>query len=185
MALALVFDTLTLVAGAVWAQDAWGRFWAWDPLETWSPVTWLLLGLAIHAGREGFFPGRAATETPTGQRLLRAGDCPRGTGRPARSDGGDAHLSSSRPTRKQTPHQGPRRPVGMGDGRLADRVLGQADWDAATMRRRVLDATQTNPHRGARQRPTAQQPIGGGKEKPAPNPGARQGVVDRNPLDRG
>lgn len=48
MALGLVFDSLMLIAGAIWAQDAWGRYWAWDPLETWSFVTWLLLALAIH-----------------------------------------------------------------------------------------------------------------------------------------
>ena len=48
MALALVFDTLMLITGAIWAQDAWGRYWAWDPLETWSFVTWLLLAFAIH-----------------------------------------------------------------------------------------------------------------------------------------
>ncbi|MCB1888248.1 MAG: cytochrome c biogenesis protein CcsA [Rhodocyclaceae bacterium] len=48
MALALVFDTLMLITGAIWAQDAWGRYWAWDPLETWSFITWLLLAFAIH-----------------------------------------------------------------------------------------------------------------------------------------
>lgn len=46
---ALVFESLMLVAGAVWAQDAWGRFWAWDPLETWAFVTWLALAAAVHA----------------------------------------------------------------------------------------------------------------------------------------
>lgn len=48
MALGLIFDSLMLIAGAIWAQDAWGRYWAWDPLETWSFLTWVLLGLAIH-----------------------------------------------------------------------------------------------------------------------------------------
>jgi len=48
MAMGLVFDTLMLVTGAIWAQDAWGRYWGWDPLETWSFITWLLLGGAIH-----------------------------------------------------------------------------------------------------------------------------------------
>lgn len=51
MQVALVFETLMLVAGAVWAQDAWGRYWAWDPLETWAFLTWLLLVGAIHARR--------------------------------------------------------------------------------------------------------------------------------------
>lgn len=48
MALGFVFETLMLVAGAIWAQNAWGRYWAWDPLETWSFVTWLVLAFALH-----------------------------------------------------------------------------------------------------------------------------------------
>lgn len=48
MALGLIFDTLMLMAGAIWAQDAWGRYWAWDPLETWSFITWLTLAFALH-----------------------------------------------------------------------------------------------------------------------------------------
>jgi len=43
-----IFESLMLVAGAVWAQDAWGRYWAWDPLETWAFATWLLLAFFIH-----------------------------------------------------------------------------------------------------------------------------------------
>lgn len=49
MLLALVFDSLMLTAGGVWAQDAWGRYWAWDALETSSFLNWLLLGGSIHA----------------------------------------------------------------------------------------------------------------------------------------
>ena len=49
MLAALVFESLMLIAGAVWAQDAWGRYWAWDPLETWAFVTWLALVAALHA----------------------------------------------------------------------------------------------------------------------------------------
>ncbi|MGB5081961.1 MAG: cytochrome c biogenesis protein CcsA [Burkholderiales bacterium] len=48
MALGFVFETLMLVAGAIWAQDAWGRYWAWDPLETWAFLTWLSLALFLH-----------------------------------------------------------------------------------------------------------------------------------------
>lgn len=48
MMLALIFDSLMLIAGAVWAQDAWGRYWDWDDLETSSFLNWLLLGLFIH-----------------------------------------------------------------------------------------------------------------------------------------
>lgn len=48
MALGFIFESLMLVAGAIWAQDAWGRYWAWDPLETWSFITWLVLAFALH-----------------------------------------------------------------------------------------------------------------------------------------
>ncbi len=47
--MAFVFESLMLVVGAVWAQDAWGRYWAWDPLESWAFVTWLVLAAALHA----------------------------------------------------------------------------------------------------------------------------------------
>ena len=49
MLAALVFESLMLVAGAIWAQDAWGRYWDWDPLETWAFLTWLALSAAVHA----------------------------------------------------------------------------------------------------------------------------------------
>ena len=49
MLFAFVFHSLMLIAGAVWAQDAWGRYWAWDALETSSFLTWLALGMALHA----------------------------------------------------------------------------------------------------------------------------------------
>ncbi len=48
-AYALVADTLMLIVGAVWAQDAWGRYWAWDPLESWAFASWLGLVAALHA----------------------------------------------------------------------------------------------------------------------------------------
>lgn len=49
MLLALVFDSFMLIAGAVWAQDAWGRYWQWDALETSAFLNWLILGASIHA----------------------------------------------------------------------------------------------------------------------------------------
>ncbi|MDH3354862.1 MAG: cytochrome c biogenesis protein CcsA [Chromatiales bacterium] len=48
MALGIIFDTLMLLAGSIWAQDAWGHYWNWDPLETWSFITWLTLAFALH-----------------------------------------------------------------------------------------------------------------------------------------
>ena len=49
MAIGFVVETLMLIAGAIWAQDAWGRYWAWDPLETWTFLTWLTLAFFVHA----------------------------------------------------------------------------------------------------------------------------------------
>ncbi len=48
LAFAFCFQSLMLVFGAVWAQDAWGRYWAWDPLETWAFVTWLGVIFVLH-----------------------------------------------------------------------------------------------------------------------------------------
>lgn len=48
MLAAFVFDSLMLIFGAVWAQDAWGRYWSWDALETSAFLTWLLLGMSLH-----------------------------------------------------------------------------------------------------------------------------------------
>ncbi|MBF0295648.1 MAG: cytochrome c biogenesis protein CcsA [Magnetococcales bacterium] len=48
MAVAFVFDTLMILAGAIWAQDAWGSYWSWDTLEVWSLINWLLIALALH-----------------------------------------------------------------------------------------------------------------------------------------
>jgi ABC-type transport system involved in cytochrome c biogenesis permease subunit len=49
LAVAWVFDSLGIVAGAIWANDAWGRYWSWDALESWSLITWLTIGGAMHA----------------------------------------------------------------------------------------------------------------------------------------
>lgn len=43
-----IFESLMLLAGAIWAQDAWGRYWAWDPLETWAFITWLAAAAYLH-----------------------------------------------------------------------------------------------------------------------------------------
>ena len=40
--------TFTVIAGAVWAEHAWGRPWGWDPKETWSLVTWLIYACYLH-----------------------------------------------------------------------------------------------------------------------------------------
>lgn len=59
MLLALIFHSLMLIAGAVWAQDAWGRYWSWDALETSSFLTWLAMAAGIHARLTYKLPIRA------------------------------------------------------------------------------------------------------------------------------
>lgn len=41
--------TVGIATGAVWAQSAWGRYWSWDPKETWSLITWLVYAAILHA----------------------------------------------------------------------------------------------------------------------------------------
>jgi cytochrome c-type biogenesis protein CcsB len=41
--------TLGILTGAVWAESAWGRYWSWDPKETWSLITWLVYATLLHA----------------------------------------------------------------------------------------------------------------------------------------
>jgi len=43
-----VFWSTTIVMGAIWANQSWGRYWGWDPIETWSLVTWLAYGSLLH-----------------------------------------------------------------------------------------------------------------------------------------
>ncbi|MCF7823145.1 MAG: cytochrome c biogenesis protein CcsA [Candidatus Marinimicrobia bacterium] len=43
-----LFHTIMLASGAVWANNAWGRYWAWDPIETWSLITWIVYALYLH-----------------------------------------------------------------------------------------------------------------------------------------
>ena len=41
--------TIGILTGAVWAETAWGRYWSWDPKETWSLITWLIYATLLHA----------------------------------------------------------------------------------------------------------------------------------------
>lgn len=45
---AFPFMTLCVITGAVWAEKAWGTYWAWDPKETWSLITWLIYAAYLH-----------------------------------------------------------------------------------------------------------------------------------------
>lgn len=44
----LAFITIGMLFGAVWAKDAWGHYWSWDPKETWAAATWFIYLLYVH-----------------------------------------------------------------------------------------------------------------------------------------
>ncbi|MDI3385878.1 c-type cytochrome biogenesis protein CcsB [Streptomyces sp. B-S-A8] len=52
--------TFTIIAGAIWAGDAWGRYWGWDPKEVWSFVTWIVYACYLHARATAGWKGRKA-----------------------------------------------------------------------------------------------------------------------------
>jgi cytochrome c-type biogenesis protein CcsB len=52
--------TFAVIAGAIWAQEAWGRYWGWDPKETWSFVTWVIFAGYLHARATSGWKGRRA-----------------------------------------------------------------------------------------------------------------------------
>ena len=41
--------TFGVIAGAIWADQAWGRYWGWDPVETWAFITWVIYAAYLHA----------------------------------------------------------------------------------------------------------------------------------------
>ncbi|HET7725562.1 MAG TPA: c-type cytochrome biogenesis protein CcsB [Propionibacteriaceae bacterium] len=49
LAFAFPLWTFTIAAGAIWAEYAWGRYWGWDPKETWSLVAWVVFAGYLHA----------------------------------------------------------------------------------------------------------------------------------------
>jgi len=43
-----IFLSVMIVAGAIWANEAWGRYWNWDPIETWSLISWIVYAAYLH-----------------------------------------------------------------------------------------------------------------------------------------
>ncbi len=52
--------TFAVIAGAIWAQSAWGRYWGWDPKETWSFIVWVVFAAYLHARATAGWRGRRA-----------------------------------------------------------------------------------------------------------------------------
>jgi cytochrome c-type biogenesis protein CcsB len=59
------FLTIGILSGSVWANEAWGSYWSWDPKETWALLTWLVFAVYFHSrlikGWEGKKPAILAT----------------------------------------------------------------------------------------------------------------------------
>ncbi|MEW6096820.1 MAG: c-type cytochrome biogenesis protein CcsB [bacterium] len=48
IAIGVVFLTLGIITGAIWANYAWVSYWSWDPKETWALITWLIYAIYLH-----------------------------------------------------------------------------------------------------------------------------------------
>ncbi|HLX46938.1 MAG TPA: c-type cytochrome biogenesis protein CcsB [Streptosporangiaceae bacterium] len=53
--------TFGIIAGAIWADQAWGRYWGWDPTETWAFITWVVYACFLHARSTAGWRGWKAT----------------------------------------------------------------------------------------------------------------------------
>jgi len=53
--------TFAIMAGAIWAENAWGRWWGWDPKETWALITWVIYAGYLHARATAGWKGRRAS----------------------------------------------------------------------------------------------------------------------------
>ncbi|MGB4593601.1 MAG: cytochrome c biogenesis protein CcsA [Coriobacteriia bacterium] len=47
--LGFFFWAIMIITGAIWANEAWGRYWGWDPIETWSLIVWIIYAVYLHA----------------------------------------------------------------------------------------------------------------------------------------
>jgi cytochrome c-type biogenesis protein CcsB len=52
--------TIGIICGAIWAEAAWGRYWGWDPKETWAFIVWVIYACYLHARATAGWKGRAA-----------------------------------------------------------------------------------------------------------------------------
>nr|YP_009940349.1 cytochrome c heme attachment protein [Elsholtzia rugulosa]QNZ89268.1 cytochrome c heme attachment protein [Elsholtzia rugulosa] len=48
ISLGFLFLTVGILSGAVWANEAWGSYWSWDPKETWAFITWIIFAIYLH-----------------------------------------------------------------------------------------------------------------------------------------
>nr|YP_010550429.1 cytochrome c biogenesis protein [Styrophyton caudatum]UTM92574.1 cytochrome c biogenesis protein [Styrophyton caudatum] len=48
ISLGFIFLNIGILSGSVWANEAWGSYWNWDPKETWSFITWIIFAIYLH-----------------------------------------------------------------------------------------------------------------------------------------
>ncbi|KAF0219032.1 MAG: ResC/HemX-like cytochrome c bioproteinis membrane [Geobacteraceae bacterium] len=61
IASALFFCSIMIISGSIWANQLWGKYWGWDPIEVWSLVSWLVYGLYLHLRFTCKFTGMRAS----------------------------------------------------------------------------------------------------------------------------
>ena len=71
MAFGFLMLTVGIISGSVWAKQAWGRYWGWDPKETWSLITWFVYGIYLHLRHGRRAVRRQAREPAAAERHLR------------------------------------------------------------------------------------------------------------------
>ena len=60
IALGFLLLTVTILSGALWAEQAWSAFWTWDPKEVWALITWIIYAVYLHLRIRRGWQGRAA-----------------------------------------------------------------------------------------------------------------------------
>nr|YP_001542573.1 cytochrome c biogenesis protein [Cuscuta exaltata]A8W3G6.1 RecName: Full=Cytochrome c biogenesis protein CcsA [Cuscuta exaltata]ABW83737.1 cytochrome c heme attachment protein [Cuscuta exaltata] len=55
--LGFIFLTIGILSGAVWANEAWGSYWSWDPKETWAFITWIVFAIYLHTRKKRSLQG--------------------------------------------------------------------------------------------------------------------------------
>lgn len=60
VAFGFIMDTVMIISGSIWASSLWGSYWSWDPIETWSLISWLIYALYLHLRATMKWKGRRA-----------------------------------------------------------------------------------------------------------------------------
>ena len=60
VSLGFLFLTFVIITGAIWAEQAWGSYWSWDPKETWALITWIIYAIYLHLRISRGWKGKAA-----------------------------------------------------------------------------------------------------------------------------